>query len=103
VKLCRVAFTDSEGVEHAVEIEARSLYEAVGLAIHRFRRCEHVKYEPNGLHEFTVESREPGTSHRLTRKVFDTWLSRSGGSPADVATRNKLRDLLSSKSTGTMP
>jgi hypothetical protein len=23
--------------------------------------CEHVRYEPKGLHEFTVESREPGT------------------------------------------
>ena len=61
---CRVAFRDSCGVEHAVEVEARTLYEAVGLAIDRFRRCEHVKYDPQGLHEFTVESREPGTQHR---------------------------------------
>jgi len=26
---------DSEGIEHAVELEARTLYEAVGLAIER--------------------------------------------------------------------
>jgi hypothetical protein len=43
------------------------MYEAVGLAIDRFRRCEQVKYLPNGLHWFIVESREPGTQHRLTR------------------------------------
>jgi hypothetical protein len=61
VKQCRVSFKDSEGVEHAVEVEARTLYEAVGLAINRFRSCEHVKYEPEGLHEFTVELQEPAT------------------------------------------
>jgi hypothetical protein len=41
----------------------------VGLAIDRFRRCEHLKYEPKGLHEFIVESREPGAEHRLTRNI----------------------------------
>jgi hypothetical protein len=70
VKQCRVSFRDSEGVEHAVEVEARTLYEAVGLAIDRFRRGEHVRYDPKGLHEFTVQSREPGTEHRLTRNIF---------------------------------
>jgi hypothetical protein len=32
------------------------LYKAVGLAIERFRRCEHVKYDPKGLHEFDVDA-----------------------------------------------
>lgn len=94
VKLCRVAFRDSDGVEHAVEVEARTLYEAVGLAIDRFRRCEHVGYEPMGLHEFIVESREPSTEHRLTRNTFDSWLRRPGGSPADVALKTRLNGLL---------
>jgi hypothetical protein len=89
-----VSFMDSEGIEHAVELEARTLYEAVGLAIERFRRCEHVSYDPKGLHEFIVESREPSTQHRLTRRVFDAWLCRPGGSPADVALRARLRELL---------
>ena len=94
MKRCRVSFTDSEGVEHAVELEARTLYEAVGLAIDRFRRCEHVRYEPKGLHEFIVESREPSTQHRLTRSIFDAWLRRPGGSPADVALKTKLKEIL---------
>ena len=58
------------------------------------RRCEHVKYDPKGLHEFTVHSREPGTEHRLTRNMFDAWLRRPGGSPADVARKNRLKELL---------
>ena len=90
-----MAFRDSDGVEHAVEVDARTLYEAVGLAIDRFSRCEHVPYEPNGMHEFIVESREPSSEHRLTRNTFDTWLRRPGGSPADVALKTRLKGLLS--------
>ncbi|HEV3331089.1 MAG TPA: hypothetical protein VG096_08925 [Bryobacteraceae bacterium] len=94
MKQCRVSFKDSEGVEHAVELEAKTLYEAVGLAIDRFRRCEHVGYDPKGPHEFIVESREPSTQHRLTRNMFDAWLRRPGGSPADVALKTRLKELL---------
>ena len=94
MKRCRVSFRDSEGIEHAVELEARTLYEAVALAIERFRRCEHVSYDPQGLHECIVESREPSTQHRLTRNMFDTWLRRPGGSPADVARKSRLKELL---------
>ena len=89
-----MSFRDSDGIEHAVELDARTLYEAVGLWIERFRRCEQVKYDPKGLHEFTVESREPGTQHRLTRNTFDAWLRRPGGSPADVALKTRLKRLL---------
>ena len=70
------------------------MYEAVGLAIDRFRHCEHVNYDPKGLHEFIVESREPCTQHRLTRNTFDTWLRRPGGSPAEVALKARLKKLL---------
>lgn len=94
MKRCRVSFRDADGVEHGVELDARTLYEAVGLAIERFRRCEHVAYEPKGLHEFTVEARDPVTQHRLTRNMFDTWLRRPGGSPADVALKSRLKNLL---------
>jgi hypothetical protein len=91
-----VSFRDSEGIEHAVELDARTLYEAVGLAIDRFRRSEHVTYDPKGMHEFIVESREPSTQHRLTRSMFDAWLRRPGRSPADVALKTRLKELLGS-------
>jgi len=94
VKQCRVSFRDADGIEHAAEVKARTLYEAVGLAIDRFRRCEHGRCEPKGLHEFTVEPREPGAQHRLTRTMFDAWLRRPGGSPADVALKTRVREVL---------
>lgn len=103
VKRCRVSYTDSEGIEHAVELDAGSLYEAVGFAIHRFRQCEQVKYEPKGFHEFIVEPREPKVQHRLTRKVFDDWLRRPGGSPADIALKIRLKALLHDWRSASLP
>ena len=64
------------------------------LVADRFRRCEHVSYDPKGLHEFVVVSRKPGTQHKLTRNMFDAWLRRPGGSPADVALKTRLKGLL---------
>jgi len=81
MKRCRVSYRDSRGIEHAVELEASSLYEAVGPAKDRFRRGEHL-LQPKGLYEFTVEPRGLTAQHRLTRNIFDEWLRRLGGTPA---------------------
>ena len=77
-----------------MELEASSLYEAVGIAIDRFRNCEHISYEPKGFCEFVVEPRELTTQHRLTRKMFDDWLRRPGGTPANVALKTRLQALI---------
>jgi hypothetical protein len=34
---CRVSFTDSESVLHAVDVDAESLYEALAIAVAQFR------------------------------------------------------------------
>jgi hypothetical protein len=78
---------------HSVEVEARSLYEAVGLAIYRFRQCEFLPYQP-GLHEFVVEAREPSSQHRVSRKAFEDWLNRPAGTPREMAQRFDLKKLL---------
>lgn len=49
-------FLASEGLEHAVEVDATSLYEAAVMALEEFRRCG-----------FADSSFGPGT--RLTVKV----------------------------------
>ena len=53
-----------------------------------------MRYDPEGLHEFIVESREPSTQHRLSRNIFDAWLRRPVGSPADVALKTRLSSSL---------
>jgi hypothetical protein len=38
VRACIVSFTDARGIRHSVAVEAESLYEAVILAVNRFRQ-----------------------------------------------------------------
>jgi len=61
---CRVSFTDSEATEHAVEVEAESLYDAAGLAIGRLRDASREMSEmlkirgyPSGNIEFDIAAR----------------------------------------------
>jgi hypothetical protein len=45
-RTCLVSFTDSEGIRHAVEVEASSLYEAAALAIGEFRDLSTAQETP---------------------------------------------------------
>lgn len=38
-RVCLVSFTDTNGIRHAVEVAASTLYEAATLAMAEFRRC----------------------------------------------------------------
>jgi hypothetical protein len=95
VKIARVSYTDLDGIEHAVTVEARSLYHAVGIAIARFRSSEGAG-EPGSLAKFTVEPREVSVLHSVTRKQFEEWLAKPSRTPAETAQRNDLRVLLES-------
>jgi hypothetical protein len=52
-----VSFTDSEGIRHAVEVAASSLYEAAALAIGEFRRCGFTAHAPGPATRLTVTVR----------------------------------------------
>jgi hypothetical protein len=49
---CRVSFTDSEGILHAVDVDAESLYEAVAIAVASFREDDVSPSSPNPMTEF---------------------------------------------------
>jgi hypothetical protein len=61
----RVAFTDSEEILHSVEVEADSLYEAVALAVAKFRCDEVIMSEPGAMTEFIVTVFRKPTEHRI--------------------------------------
>jgi hypothetical protein len=94
VMRCRVLFNDSEGTEHAVSVEAESLYDAVGLAIARFEDApaEMLCVSPHG--RFTVEVQQPTTTHTVQYAAFAKWLNEPFGQPRELAIRAKLRKLL---------
>ena len=94
MKACRVSFTDGDRIKHTVEVQAESLFEAVGLAIVLFRRSDYFGCDPVGHTEFTVEAREPSTEDRVTRMQFNEWLNRQSRSPREMSVRRKIREAI---------
>jgi hypothetical protein len=97
---CVVTFRDAEGVEHAVDVTAESLYEAAALALQQFRRSEWSRGASLDTGTFKVEVCEPATFYRLKVADLERWLARSGGKPRDVALRQRVRSRLGSQETG---
>ena len=88
---CRVAYRDTAGVEHSVEVEAESLYEAVA----EFRDSELDDVEPKLMSEFVVTVYRKPTEHRLRLQDVEQWAQPSVlGGPAGITRREKVRKLL---------
>src|SRR5215510_9974673 len=78
-----VSFTDSESVRHAVEVSAKSLYEAR----YWLRRCGFTANAPGPATRLTDSVKTPATSH--------VRMSKSGGrSPNEQAMMIRLREAL---------
>jgi hypothetical protein len=88
---CVVKLRDADGVEHAVQVMAGSLYEAGCLALHQFRRSawsHQAAIETGTLH---VEVWEAPTVYKIIVADLEKWLGRSGGSPREVALKHHIR------------
>jgi hypothetical protein len=90
----KVSFTDSAGTEHAVEVEAGSLYDAVGLAIARFHGAQKEMLCVEPRCRFTVEMRQPTTTHAVEYAAFAKWMNERYGSARERAVRAKLKEAL---------
>ena len=93
VRACKVTCRDPQGVEHAVEVSAQSLFEAVAQALRVFR-----EYEWSDLAlaaSVVVRITQPAVEHRVQIRDFYNWLEAAGRSPAEMALKNRLRDIVS--------
>jgi len=95
-RTCKVSCRDADGTEHAVEVTARSLYDAVARGLHVLRLNDWV----DGIHQnstITIAVKEPEVEHRVRIKDFENWLASNGKSPAEQALKSDLRSLLKTK------
>ena len=88
--LCLVSYVDMDGVRHAVEVEAGSMYEAAGLAITKFRKHD---IRPAGLAQLEIEIRS-SIVHTLTVKQLEDWLKAGVRSPKEAVLKERLRAML---------
>jgi len=94
LKSCRVFCVDLRGVEHAAEVTASSLYEAVAQALRIFRDNEWVEGIGRGQTPILVKVKHPETEHTVRVQDFERWLEAAPRSPAEMVLKNRLRDLL---------
>jgi hypothetical protein len=92
---CRVSFTDGEGIMHAVQVPAASLFEAAALAVAEFRRCGFMNdATPGPATRLTVTVKAPVSVHELPLGKLMMWLESGVKSPREEVLRNRLRELL---------
>ena len=89
---CKVSCRDANGAEHAVEVTARSLYEAVGRGLHVLRENDWVDAIQNST--ITIAVKEPEVEHKVRIRDFENWLGSNGKSPAEQALKSDLLFLL---------
>ena len=91
---CKVSFTDSDGLSHAVHVQAESLYEAIALAMAEFRD-DHIVPRPAPTTEFSVTIERPPIEHRIRLSQVMKWAegtTREG--PAGLVKRQRVKALL---------
>jgi hypothetical protein len=94
VRNCKVTCQDSRGVEYTVAVTAQSLYEAVAQALRLFREHEWTDEPHRVPASVVVTIKQAEIEHRVRIKDFENWLDSAGKSPAEMALKNRLRDIV---------
>jgi hypothetical protein len=97
VAFCRVSYRDMDGIEHAVEVMAGSLYEAVALAVARFRRDDGWTMRPPGPgceFQIRVLPESPVTYSFPLKKVETFALHGTVTGPKDIVRKERIKKLL---------
>jgi hypothetical protein len=101
LRACEVSVRDIRDVEHTVDVTAETLYEAVASALTALQQDNWVGEIPQGLNTVRVLVQQPPINHEVRMQDFLSWLSRKGGSPAEVMLREKVAKLLRLPSSST--
>jgi hypothetical protein len=90
-KTCTVSFQDSDGVRHAVEVGAETLYEAAVLALKSFREHDCA---PGPAAHLSVEVKSPSVTHTVVARAVRDWLDGGAKSPKEAMEKRRLKELL---------
>jgi hypothetical protein len=94
LRTCTVSCCDLKGVEHAIEVTADSLYEAVAQGLRAFRENDWVEDIGRGQTTITVVVRQPAVEHKVRVREFEQWLESQGRTPAEMSLKHRLRELV---------
>ncbi len=95
---CRVSYLDSSNIEHAVDVTADSLFEAVAVAVRAFREAALVEELPVPGTELRITASPLAVEHRVRLQRVEQW-AQTGTvkSPVEMLRRERVRELLGFK------
>ena len=97
-RTCVVSFVDSTGIRHSIEVAAESLYEAAALAVKEFRRHPWTDgMEPGAVTRLAVSVKVPATTHEVSIRQLEKWVSGGARSPQETMLKERVRELLYAK------
>jgi hypothetical protein len=97
VACCRVTYRDIEGIDHSVEVEADSLYEAVAAAVNRFRRddCWCMDAPGSACHLSVKMLKDAPITYTVPlKKVVDFALHGTAKGPSEILRKKRIKELL---------
>jgi len=92
---CRVSYLDSRNIEHAVDVTADSLFEAVAAGVRAFRESALVEELPLPGTELRITVSPLPVEHRVRLQRVEQW-AQTGTvkSPVEMLRRERVRELL---------
>jgi len=93
VKTCRVSFKDADGLVHAVEVTADSMYEAAVLGLKALKRSDWIDVIGPGT-RITVAVLEPPVEHFVLYAQLQRWLDGGAKSPNEAVMKKRLKEML---------
>jgi hypothetical protein len=92
---CRVSYVDAEGINHGIDVDAESLYEAVALAVAEFREDTVNPAGPTQVTEFTVSVYRNPVEHKIRLAQVVKWAAQATREgPAGMVKQERVRKLL---------
>ena len=82
------------GVSHSVEVTAGTPYEAVAQGLVAIQESDWVATLAQGLNVVKVSVADVRIEHEVKMIEFKRWLERSGGSPREIGSRKRVREIL---------
>ena len=91
-----MSYRDPEGIDHSIEVEGETLYEAVARAVNRFRRDDVCTGPPGSTWQFRVKMLKdaPITYTVPLKKVVSFALHGTAKGPQDFLRKKRIRELL---------
>jgi len=84
---CVVSYSDPEGLEHSVAVQAGSLFEAAAMALRAFKAHGCPPGPATRLH---VQVTPPTVTHIVTVQKVEDWLKGGARSPREALLKRRL-------------